>query len=325
MSITNPALGIPSQSTENGKTQTRNPRKRSAAPSDEDDDEEIVDKLLPAAGAMKRRKLEEQDEARRKGVVPISAASKSQTPAQPEKPRREKKEINIQEVVRERREAEENAARLDEESLRETTDGMNIREVKSLAVVEEMELRERQTRPQQNGTLDPRWNEEWNGRKNFKKFRRQGETNQARRGQTVIVPLEEVKKKDFGIGDEYWLENEKSKKKRKEKGQATQSQSQNEELSSTAKSGDREAFRDRTSDADDPAVEIVEAPRITRVKNTEKRITPKPQAPIRKRAASTAIRGPPPKKQRTPAVRDSDNDSDSDSEDELKFRFKPKR
>ncbi len=285
----------------------------------------MVDKLLPAAGAMKRRKLEEQHEAHRKGVVPIRSTSKSQVLAQPEKPSREKKEINIQEVVRERREAEENAARLDEESLRETTDGMNIGEVKSLAVVEEMELRERQARPQRNGTLDARWNEEWNGRKNFKKFRRQGETGQARRGQTVIVPLEEVRKKDFGIGDEYWLESEKSKNKRKEKGQATQSQSQNEEVSSTAKKQDREVSCERTSDADDHAVENVEAPRITRVKNTEKRISNQPQAPNRKRGASTAIRGPPPKKQRTPAVRDSDNDSDTDSEDGLKFRFKKKR
>lgn len=285
----------------------------------------MVDKLLPAAGAMKRRKLEEQHEAHRKGVVPIRSTSKSQVLAQPEKPSREKKEINIQEVVRERREAEENAARLDEESLRETTDGMNIGEVKSLAVVEEMELRERQARPQRNGTLDARWNEEWNGRKNFKKFRRQGETGQARRGQTVIVPLEEVRKKDFGIGDEYWLESEKSKNKRKEKGQATQSQSQNEEVSSTAKKQDREVSCERTSDADDHAVENVEAPRITRVKNTEKRISNQPQAPNRKRGTSTAIRGPPPKKQRTPAVRDSDNDSDTDSEDGLKFRFKKKR
>lgn len=285
----------------------------------------MVDKLFPAAGAMKRRKLEEQHEAHRKGVVPIRSTSKSQVLAQPEKPSREKKEINIQEVVRERREAEENAARLDEESLRETTDGMNIGEVKSLAVVEEMELRERQARPQRNGTLDARWNEEWNGRKNFKKFRRQGETGQARRGQTVIVPLEEVRKKDFGIGDEYWLESEKSKNKRKEKGQATQSQSQNEEVSSTAKKQDREVSCERTSDADDHAVENVEAPRITRVKNTEKRISNQPQAPNRKRGASTAIRGPPPKKQRTPAVRDSDNDSDTDSEDGLKFRFKKKR
>lgn len=284
----------------------------------------MVDKLLPAAGAMKRRKLEEQHEAHRKGVVPIRSTSKTQVPAQPEKPSREKKEINIQEVVRERREAEEKAARLEEESLRETTDGMNIGEMKSLAVVEEMELRERQARPQGNGTLDARWNEEWNGRKNFKKFRRQGETEQARRGQTVIVPLEEVKKKDFGIGDEYWLESEKSKNKRKEKGQSTQSQSQSEEVFSTAKRQNIEASCERTSDADDPAVEI-EAPRITRVMNTEQRVTNKPPAPTRKRGASTAIRGPPPKKQRTPAVRDSDNDSDSDSEDGLKFRFKKKR
>lgn len=285
----------------------------------------MVDKLFPAAGAMKRRKLEEQHEARRKGVVPIRSTSQSQGLAQPEKPSREKKEINIQEVVRERREAEDKAARLDEESLRETTNGMNIGEMKSLAVVEEMELRERQAMPQRNGTLDARWNEKWNGRKNFKKFRRQGETEQARRGQTVIVPLEEVRKKDFGIGDEYWLESEKSKNKRKEKGQSTQSQSQNEEVSSTAKRRNIEASCERTSDADDPAVENVEAPRITRVMNTEQRVTNKPQAPTRKRGASTAIRRPPPKKQRTPAVRDSDNDSDTDSEDGLKFRFKKKR
>lgn len=302
-----------------------NPRKRSAAPSDEENDEEMVDKLLPAAGAMKRRKLEEQQEAHHRGLVPSRSTSKSQVLAQPEKPSREKKEINIQEVVRERREAEENAARLDEESLRETTNGMNIGEMKSLAVIEEMELRERQARPQRNGTLDARWNEEWNGRKNFKKFRRQGETDHARRGQTVIVPLEEVKKKDFGIGDEYWLESDKSRNKRKEKGHATQSQSQNEEVSSTARRQNRDASCERTSDADDRAVENVEAPRITRAKDTEKRVTNKSQALTRKRGASTAMRGPPPKKQRTPAVRDSDNDSDTDSEDGLKFRFKKKR
>lgn len=313
-----------SQEPENRNTQAKNPRKRSAPASDEDNEEEMVDKLLPAAGAMKRRKLEEEDEARRRGISPDISIRKSQHKIEPTKPRKEKKEVNIKEVVRERREAEEKAARLNEESLRETADNINVEEVKSLAVVEEMEIRERSDRSQRNpvnGTLDSRWEEEWNGRKNFKKFRRQGESNQVRRGQSVIVPLKEVMKKDYGIGEEYWLESEKSKYKRKEKGQATQSQGQCQELFSTARSQNTEVSSELV---DDPAVVDAEAPRNLTTREPNKGVTSKLQTSNnRKRTATDVVRGPSAKKQRPLAAGNSD--TDSDSEDQLKFRFKKKR
>ncbi len=313
-----------SQEPENRNTQAKNPRKRSAPASDEDNEEEMVDKLLPAAGAMKRRKLEEEDEARRRGISPDISIRKSQHKIEPTKPRKEKKEVNIKEVVRERREAEEKAARLNEESLRETADNINVEEVKSLAVVEEMEIRERSDRSQRNpvnGTLDSRWEEEWNGRKNFKKFRRQGESNQVRRGQSVIVPLKEVMKKDYGIGEEYWLESEKSKYKRKEKGQATQSQGQCQELFSTARSQNTEVSSELV---DDPAVVDAEAPRNLTTREPNKGVMSKLQTSNnRKRTATDVVRGPSAKKQRPLAAGNSD--TDSDSEDQLKFRFKKKR
>jgi hypothetical protein len=77
--------------------------------------------------------------------------------------------------------------------------------LKNLAIVEEMEIPVR-TPPTRVEETSDRWEAQWNGRKNFKKFRRKGEPR-SRTVQTVIVPLEEVTRKDFGIGDHYWSRN----------------------------------------------------------------------------------------------------------------------
>jgi len=201
----------------------KNPKKR-PPPSESEDEDELNDNLLPAAAAMKRRKLEEEADARRNGtsVAPIDAASKAKS-AIPKRPKA-RKEINIQEVVREHREAEDKAARLAEESLRQTLDGLTVEQMKNLAVIEVMEVQPRvRPRVRSENVENERWDESWNGRKNFKKFRRRGLGNVPRR---VIVPLEEIKKKDYGIGQEYWQETNKTKKKRTEKGLESQSQSQ---------------------------------------------------------------------------------------------------
>lgn len=222
-------MDVDAPSQVNGDTQAINPRKRAAPSSDEEEEKHMIDKLLPAATAMKRRKKEEAEEAERNGVPAETSfsLSKSQTKPEPVKKRKPKKEVDIKEMVREGREAEEEAGRRDEENLRDTLGGMTVEEMKNLAVVEEVELPARREQPQRiNGEHDDRWDERWNGRRNFKKFRRRGEGTQARRGQSVIVPLEEVKRKDFGIGEDYWLEKEKTKKTQKEKTRNFQSQSQ---------------------------------------------------------------------------------------------------
>lgn len=318
-------MEVDSEQHEVRNAQAKNSRKRSVPPSDEENEEEMVEQLLPAAAAMKRRKIEEEEEARRKGMTPATSSSKSQPKIEKEKPKKEKKEVDIQEVVRERREAEEKAARRDEESLRETLDGTNVDEMKNLAVVEEMQLPVRPDRPRRsqiNGVSDPRWDDRWNGRKNFKKFRRQGESNQVRRGQSVIVPLEEVKKKDFGIGEDYWVESEKSKKKRKDKERATQPESQSEQPFSTARSQNAEVPSELV-DGDDSEVIDIEAPRTLRTMDLDKGRSSKSQVANGKRSAPSVAKGPAAKKQKTFAT--SQSESDSDSEDEMKFRFVKKK
>ena len=307
--------------------QTQNPRKRSAPPSDEENEEDLIDSLLPATTAIKRRRLEEQEEAKRTGKKPTeSSFLQSQLKIEPPKPKKVKKEMNIKDAVRERREAQEEAARQDEENLRETMEGMSVEEMKKLAVVEEMELPDRSDRPQRrdaNGGDDARWDPAWNGRRNFKKFRRQGENINVRKGRSVMVPLEEVKKKDFGIGEDYWDEPDAKKKKRKEKERAAQSQSQT--FSSAKSQHILEVPAGLSTNEDDHDFIDVDTPRTTSHMDHTKETEESPagfQAVNGKRAAPSRAKAPPAKKQKMLVAKDSESDSDSD--DELKFRFKRK-
>lgn len=87
------------------------------------------------------------------------------------------------------------------------------------------------------------WDPKWNGRKNFKGFRRKGEAPQRRGHATkVIVPLVAIKLNDFGIGDKYWdkteeqREREREKKRQKEaRSQRVQGQTQNQSQHSSAR------------------------------------------------------------------------------------------
>jgi len=321
------AMDVDRPSQVNGGTQA-NPRKRAASSFEVDDDENEVDRLLPAAAAMKRRRIEEAQEDQRNGVSTDRSFGASQSQVKTEKARKPKKQINIKDVVRERREAEEEAAKLDEENLRETLDGMSMEQMKNLAVVEEMEVPDRAERAQRrdpNGNANGRWDERWNGRKNFKKFRRRGEGNVARRGATVIVPLEEVKRKDFGIGEDYWLESKQAKKQRKEKERTSQSQSQSQPFTA-ARSQPVEVSSELAIDGDLPEAIDLEAPRTTRHQEQtqqtgENLSTGRSQTTTRKRPGPSQDSETVAKKQKRFAVQDSD----SDSEDELKFRFKKGR
>ena len=275
---------------------------------------------------MKRRRIEDAEEAERNHISTEGSFKSSQKKANLDNVRRPKQEVNIREVVRERREAEEEAAIRDEENLRDALDGMNVEEVKKLVVVEDMEVPERAKIHQRNAhdmENNNRWDERWNGRKNFKKFRRPGEGAPVRRGQSVIVPLEEVKTKDYGIGEPYWEESEKTKKKRKEKDRGTQSQSQSQPVFATAKSEPVEVPSELAIDGALPEVVDLEASRITRAQERTEKIdesSRRLQAVNGKRTAPSQGSGPMAKKQKRFAVQDSD----SDSEDELKFRFKKK-
>lgn len=322
-SLADPAMDIDSQNQKNGEHEATNSRKRPASALEVLDEDEKMDNLLPAATAMKRRRMEEAESSLRHGVSREPSIETSQNMNKMAKTRHLPKEVNIKDVLRDRREKED-AARRDEEGLQDTLKGMSIDEMKKLAVIEPMEVPDRSEvrRREHDGPTDSRWDECWNGRKNFKKFRRRGDGIQARRGQSVIVPLEEAKRKDYGIGDDYWLDSEKTKSKRKDKERATQSQSQNQRYA-TAKSEVVDVSSELAVDGDLPNSIDLAAPRTTRLQEQTQQIdesSGRSQAVNRKRPAASQPDGGPAKKQKTFVVQDSD----SDSEDELKFRFKKK-
>ena len=322
-SLADSAMNVDSQSQQVGEDEATTSRKRPASALEEIDEDEMMDDLLPAATAMKRRRIEEAESSQRNDVSREPSFEKSQKQAKKEKMRQQPKEVNIKETIRERREKEEKeeAARRDEENPRDIINGLSIEEMRKLAVVEFMDIPERSGQGQRRDHHDPtdnRWDERWNGRKNFKKFRRPGEGTQARRGQSVIVPLEVVKGKDYGIGDNYWVESE-STKKHKGKERATQSQSQSQAYA-TAKS---ETVEDSSELGGLPESIDVVSPRTTRRQERTQQTnesSSRSQAVNGKRSAANQASGGPAKKQKKFAVQDSD----SDSEDELKFRFKKK-
>ncbi|PWY77022.1 DNA damage response protein RcaA [Aspergillus heteromorphus CBS 117.55] len=152
------------------------------------DEEDVFTNLLPGSSAMKRRRAE------------TVQRTDAPAPIKEEVPRPKRQKLDVLEAARQHREAEDDARRQAEAVSLQGPEDVNVEKLKGLAIVEEMEVKPR------NSGDDSRWDERWNGRKNFKKFRRKGDSSQPRyRIQTVIVPLEEVTRKEFGIGDHYWV------------------------------------------------------------------------------------------------------------------------
>lgn len=129
-------------------------------------------------------------------------------PPEPQKkPKRPK--LDVKEAARQRREAEDEVAtaqrQQDVASFQAVAEGMDLTQLQNLAIVEEMTVRPRAREPQDHSGVshNSRWDERWNGRKNFKKFRRKGNADAAaqHKVKTVIVPVEEVKRKGFGLSE----------------------------------------------------------------------------------------------------------------------------
>lgn len=200
-------------------------KKRSLASEDGANENFDVMDLLPGAQAVKRRKVAEKEERIRRGETieppepaptpaPESAlkvsesetAEKSAPKGKGKKVQKEKEKAEDPYFVRAReiREREEEEARVAKEEESAAMDGLEVEKMRNLSIVEVMEVKPRADRPVRGeyGDEGARWDDKWNGRKNFKKFRRQGRGGSMRtmRG-TVMVNLVEHKGKDFGIGD----------------------------------------------------------------------------------------------------------------------------
>ncbi|KAL1645257.1 hypothetical protein SLS58_003964 [Diplodia intermedia] len=192
----------------------------------DDDDANAIDKLFPATSAMKRRKLEQQlQDAAMESISEEADAAPVKHPKKPSlilpselrKSKPETKLINpkqLAQLARERREKEEEERKKDEEALQEALEGMDIEQMKNLVKVEVMEIRPRKkpVDTEDGNSADERWKPEWNGRKNFKKFRKRrpgdkdGAGSQAPlRSRRVIVTLQEVEAN--APEDDYLLDN----------------------------------------------------------------------------------------------------------------------
>jgi hypothetical protein len=209
---------------------TQSALRRSLTPEDTIEPADQMNELFPVAAAMRSRRAATR--AASQSVDPEShpttTSKKSQAAEVLEKLQKAKKraapkEIDVKERLQTRVKLEEEKRIADEENLQQLLEGVEISEIRGLAQIEEMDVVPRTDRPvqQRSEVHGEGWNDDWNGRKNFKKFRRRG-AEQAPRTPKVIVPYEEVpQKKGISGSDVFFLEAEtqtsirssKSKKK----------------------------------------------------------------------------------------------------------------
>ncbi|KAF3385590.1 hypothetical protein F1880_001761 [Penicillium rolfsii] len=168
----------------------------------EEQEEDItVADLLPGARAMKRRRAEMGED--RSGS--LDTHIKTEVAPKPKRAR-----LDVREAARKHQQEEEEEQLRQAEEDSHLSQDVDVEKLRNLAIVEEMDLPDRKPVVRQDESSG-RWDDRWNGRKNFKRFRRKGEpVNVRQRIQSVIVPLDEVTRKDFGIGEHYWVSTSKT-------------------------------------------------------------------------------------------------------------------
>ncbi|RDA93212.1 hypothetical protein CP533_6490 [Ophiocordyceps camponoti-saundersi (nom. inval.)] len=189
-------------------TDSSNPaQKRKASRLGEDN---LMEGMAPAVARFKRQRLERGDAFASPSPEPVATGPRAgKTRSEKQQP----KKMDVLAMAARHREEEEARARAEREDLAQLPDDVDLAEIRRLNIVEEMEVRRPASaaRTREQDIAEGRWNPRWNGVRNFKKFRPRGEVI-GRLPARVIVPLTQVKDKEFGVGDDYWLEeNEGSK------------------------------------------------------------------------------------------------------------------
>ncbi|KAI1433482.1 hypothetical protein GGR50DRAFT_668282 [Xylaria sp. CBS 124048] len=321
----------------------RSQRKRPASPVPKTED--IMAHFAPTAAQVKRRRIAAGEEP-----VPRHRASPPilQKPNNPQPPPKTK-EIDVLDLARQHREEAEQRAKVEREELEGEPGDIDLTQIRRLHIEEPMPLRQLPpARTREQDIADGRWNPEWNGRKNFKKFRQRG-TLQGRPIQKIIVALEEVKLKAFGIGDDYWLEDNPGQ--RRNKSQNDRSQTPIHSHKSAAKAavekyleppdssedGDENAEVEDADDddnVDDDVTMLSSSTRTTKTsasttRSQSQRITQVTSDSIqsnrrtgKRPAAGPPAKDKPAKRAKGPGLEAADNDSD---DDELRFRFGKRR
>jgi hypothetical protein len=192
--------------------ETRNAT-QSQVPTSEDNRAEQMEILFPAAAAIKRQRAATRGPSASVEPELQSLAQKGKTRATQliEQMQRTKKkadkDIDVRKEARKRIEEDEEKRKMEEESLREALQGVDIADIRGNVEIEEMPLRAPGERPKNRSQAQgDRWNPEWDGRKNFKKFRRRG-AERGPQSQRVLVTFEEAPQKR-GFGDSaFFLED----------------------------------------------------------------------------------------------------------------------
>lgn len=265
---------------------------------EEQEEEDDMAGLLPGASAMKRRRVESGSRSFRE------QAAKQEAP----KPKRQKVDV-IAEARRHREEEEAAAQERKQEAeitFQEAIEGMTVEDMKKLVIVEEFEI---PLREKESVIVDKtdRWDERWNGRKNFKKFRRKGDHSVARsRIQAVIIPMDEVKRKEYGVGDHYWGSNEREDSPEPIFSRTSQQQT-------TQKSSSRTGSQVSMAISEEPATALS----VNRSRSEVSRISATPTAKPNQRAGQ--------KRTRETRPQSDDGEGHSSDDEELRFKFRRRR
>lgn len=326
-------------------------KKRAASPLPEDD---LMDGMAPAVARFKRQRLEHnggfaspspEPEVKTEPVEPAPQAGK----------KKKSKEMDVLAMVAKNRAEEEARVRAEKEDLANLPDDVDLAEIRRLNIVEEMEIHVPQPgqRTREQDVADGRWDPKWNGLKNFKRFRPRGEVL-GRQPARIIIALTEVKKKEFGVGDNYWLEDEESQRKKTSQSSLISTHEERKPIPTptpiepsprkrpvaariiASDSSDVEDDEDDSEMVPEPAPQsrtraasgraaavVAESQRNVRsqssvsISQTSKRPAPE--------SGSTTRSEPPAKRQRPAPPKLTEIADSDDSEDELKFRFGKRR
>ncbi|KAI0178515.1 hypothetical protein GGR52DRAFT_259617 [Hypoxylon sp. FL1284] len=298
---------------------TRQSQRKRPPPSEHQD---VLNEFAPTAAQIKRRRIAAGEDL----AVP-EPTPEADTPKESQIPKAQtskaKKDIDVLDLARQHREETEAQARAEREELATVPEDLDLAEIRRLRIEEPMELRQAPTiRTREQEIADGRWDPAWNGRRNFKKFRQRGAV-EGRPLQKIIVALEEVQSKGFGIGDGYWVEDSQQQKK---KPTQTQSYTENDghtrepELPQRRQRLPKELPPlDSSEDDDDDAMvedeEIIDRSSKARATQTSQKTHPSRRA---KRPAPPPAKEQPAKRSRVGIILASDDD---ESDDELRFRF----
>ncbi|KAH8173787.1 hypothetical protein LIA77_05206 [Sarocladium implicatum] len=248
---------------------------------------------------------------------------------QPKPKKASKKTYDVLQMAAERRQEEEARARAEEEDLANLPDDLDLAEIRKLNIVEEIPLRDSSEamRNREQDVASTRWKPEWNGMQNFKKFRKRGAVS-GRAPARVIVSLTQVKTKEFGVGDGYWLEDETSQNK--DSGDSSHYKTSCYEPSRpSAGPGHQRRTEDDSDEEESHAIGGESLPDVAEIQPSVP-VVQNARASPRKRPAAAPASASSSRPHKRPRAGQSrieirDSDESADSDDDLKFRFGRRR